>query len=119
MIAAIIIIGLALAWLTHETAWFTIRLLVGPEFTYNRKPWADLKPWKITTKDPFWLRHPDSMTPLCGTDWLENRLHVIPEYKFELNTYGVRYKMTIKEAGIMTQVMKANKLTKAQRLSYA
>ena len=35
---------------------------------------------------PFWLKHCANMLPLCGWDWLRNRMHIIPEYKIELIT---------------------------------
>lgn len=120
MIATSIIIGVALLWLAYETDYMRVRLLVGKlAVVYERKSWGELKPWIITKHHPFWLRHPDNMSPLCGLAWLENTMHVIPEYKIELNTGGVHYKMNIKTHSILKEVMKANRLTKAQRLAYA
>jgi hypothetical protein len=36
----------------------------------------------------------------------------------ELDTYGVRYKMTLKDPEIIKAVVKANKVTKAQRKAF-
>ncbi len=43
MIATIIIIGLALAWLAYETDWLTTRLLVGVEVKRRQGKWQFLK----------------------------------------------------------------------------
>jgi len=41
------------------------------------------------------------------------------EPRVEMNTGGVRYAMNIKQPSAIKDIMKANKLTKAQRLAYA
>jgi len=124
MIAAIIITGMALYWLARETRWFTIRLLVGCEpviIEYERKSWKELEPrGKISMKQyPFWLCFPEHMTPLCGLDWLNNTMHVIPEYKIYMAIGGCRYNMTIKKDNVLKDVMRVNRLTKKQKLAYA
>ena len=121
MITTILIFSLSIYWLMIETDWLRVDLIGAlPEIEYQRKPWEELEPrGKITLKKyPFWLCYPEHMAPLCGRDWLENTIHIIPEYKIELNTGGVHYKMNIKSEGILNQVMKVNKLTKAQKLAY-
>jgi len=120
MIATILIVSIALAWLGYETDGMRARLPVGayPELI-ERKSWDELKPTSNLNRYPFWLRHPGNMAPICGWDWLEQTMHIVPEYKIELNTYGVRYQMTVKKDSVLSQVMKANKPTKQQRLAYA
>ena len=124
MTAAIVIISLALYWLGYESRWLTIRLLVGCDaviIEYARKPWEELEPrGKISLKNyPFWLCFPEHMHPLCGREWLENTMHVVPEYNIYMAIGGCRYNMTVKQEGILKQVMKANKLTKKQKAAYA
>jgi len=95
MLATILIVTIALYWLARESDYLRIRLLAGIEaIQYERKSWDEIKPTcKLTKQYPFWLRFPEHMSPLCGLDWLENTMHVIPEYKLEL--VGVGYKTTI------------------------
>ena len=111
MIALLAIIMMALAWLGYETDWLRVRLPMGIEVPANGhkyKTWDELKPWNPNFKSyPMWLTHPDNMIPLCGRDWLENTMHIIPECRIELNHSGVRYNMTIKEPSIMRSVVTA------------
>lgn len=96
MITAILLIGLALGWLLIETDWLRVQLEYGAcvQIIEQRKSWEEIKPTGNLNKQyPFWLRFPEHMTPLCGREWLENTMHVIPEYKMEL--VGVGYKTTI------------------------
>ena len=88
MIVCILIIVLALLWLTKETDYFRVRLLIGdmPD-PVQRESWDVLKTIALRIPDkqkPFWLKNPDLMEPLCGLAWLENTMHVVPEYKIEL-----------------------------------
>ncbi len=94
------ILGLAY-WLMRETNWLRIRLLVG-EFpepdTTVRKSWTELTeinhiPHKY---QPFWMKYPTLMQPLCGWDWLQNTMHVIPEYKVVLISAHYKSTMTVK-----------------------
>jgi len=58
---------------------------------------------------------------LCGFDWLDQHCADLVDYepRVEMNTGGVRYNMNIKQPSIIKDIMKANKLTTAQRLAYA
>ncbi len=114
MIALIATIIMALAWLGYETDWMRVRLPVGvtaPVIELEvRKPWDYFKAkiWNPNFKlYPMWLTHPTVMDPICGWDWLENTMHIIPECRIELNHSGVRYNMTIKEPSIMRSVVTA------------
>ncbi|KKN64734.1 hypothetical protein LCGC14_0488660 [marine sediment metagenome] len=105
MIATIIIIGLAFIWLGYETNWMRVRLPIGastPIIKQQYTSWNDLENLAQTIPDkqkPFWLKHPlfiktirginnqmlgASMEPLCGWDWLRNRMHIIPQYQIVL-----------------------------------
>ncbi len=95
------ILGLAY-WLMRETNWLRIRLLVGelPVLdTTVRKSWAQIKDaaFLIPVKQrPFWMRHPENMQPLCGLDWLQYTMHVIPEYKVVLISEHYKSTMNVK-----------------------
>jgi len=91
MIATIIIVSLALAWLLAETDFMRVRLAVGIIDTCQRKSWEELKPWNPNKQFPFWVRFPNSMSPLCGWDYVLNTMHIIPEHKLELITATARY----------------------------
>ena len=102
MIALIGMLILAFAWLGYETDWMRVRLPIGigaPLNGHKFKSWEELKPWgNVNFKSyPMWLTHPDNMVPLCGLGWLENTMHIIPEYKVEVKAYGVMNKVTLKE----------------------
>ncbi len=102
---------MALTWLLYETDWMRVRLPMGIEVPSNGhkfKSWDELKPWNPKfSQYPMWLTCPDNMSPLCGLDWLENTMHIIPECRMELNHSGVKYNMTIKEPSIMRSVVTA------------
>ena len=107
MIATIIIILIALYWLGIESNWLTIRLLFGIDTDkHERKTWDELKPCKVYKNHPFWLRHPSNMSPLCGWDWLEKTMHVVPEYKIELSQPGYKSTMTIRDCEIIKDVFR-------------
>lgn len=111
MIVAITVIALAFTWLIYETDYLRIRLPVGVDIQpieYARKSWLELKPWNTKKNDPMWLTSPDYMEPLCGRDWLENTMHIIPEYKIELDFGGIKYKMNILEPKVLKDVIKVN-----------
>ncbi len=95
MIATIIIVGLAFGWLLWETEWLAIQLTCGVYNTEKRMPWEALKPFKIKRSDPFWLRFPEYMQPLCGLEWLENREHIIPGYRIVLVDSTSKYTMNV------------------------
>ena len=115
MIELLITIGLAFIWLGYETDWMRIRLPVGEDskaIVYETKTWQELKPYNPSFKlYPMWVTLPENMSPLCGWDWLNNTLHIIPIYKIELN-FGGGYKQTINvkatSQNIIKQVMKVN-----------
>ena len=58
---------------------------------------------------------------LCGKAWLDKHWNDLADYrpKVEMSIGGVRYNMTIKQPTIIKDIMKANKLTKKQKLAYA
>jgi len=81
MIPSIIIISLAMYWLLLETDCLRIRLMIGEPVEYERKSWLELKPSTTNRNDPFWLKFPEHMEPLCGLNWLENTMHVMGDLK--------------------------------------
>ena len=108
MLTALWIITVFFTWLILETDFFTIRLYMGtiPDHSI-RKAWADLKAdaeHLPARYQPFWLKFPENMSPLCGLEWLENTMHVIPEYKFEIFAYGLHSTITLKNPD--TQILK-------------
>ena len=106
MIIASIIIGLAFIWLGYETNWVRVRLLVGIETSTKYKTWAELKPWSTKKSDPMWLRFPKIMEPLSGWDWLENTMHIIPEYTIELITDTSKITMRSQNMSILRDAFK-------------
>lgn len=119
------IILLAFYWLLRETDYLRVRLPVGcPSISV---PPEMRQSWDIITRNTKaknlnnFVTDPYTYTPLCGFDWLNNREHVIPEYKIELQHGGVKHNMTIKDPSIMKQVvqaMRANpKPVKTRKLS--
>jgi len=94
----LILIVIAFIWLGYETDWMRVRLLVGVQSSEHRKSWLDLKPYTTKKTDPFWLRWPEIMEPMCGLKWLEETMHIIPEYKIELISPGC--KQTIRSESV-------------------
>lgn len=127
MIALVVTLILALTWLGYETDWMQVRLSIGVievvSNGYKFKSWNELKPYNPNFRSyPMWLTHPDNMTPLCGLDWLENTMHIIPECRIELNHSGVKYNMTIKEPAIIKSVVSALRAKPARpypKISYS
>ncbi len=126
MIAALIVIALALAWLALETNLLHVRLPMGvsaPLTQEVRRPWYTFD-WDSWVIDPRSInvrynleQNPERIlkdwkTPLCGWDWITGREHIIPEYDVEFSVAGCRYKMhlnsTDKAAKALSQVMKVN-----------
>lgn len=112
---ALIIIAIAFIWLGYETNWLTIRLPYGslpviPE--PERMSWDDIKlkykPLEFS---------PGVEAPLCGWDWLENTMHVIPESKVYMIHGGVRYSMTIKDPTVIKTVVTAMKTPKPKKVT--
>lgn len=67
---------------------------------------------------PFWYKYsvPHSfseftatMQPLCGWEWLENTMHVVPETTLAVTYKGVTHTMTIKNPCIIKDVVEAMK----------
>ena len=88
MFISICMMVLAFTWMLLETDYLRIRLPIGkiPD-NVKRQSWTELKQLAKSLPDklkPFWLKYPENMIPLCGIDWLENTMHVIPETKIEL-----------------------------------
>jgi hypothetical protein len=113
MIATIVIVSLALVWLGYETRWMRVRLLTGAAYTppqYEYKTWDELELWRLPERyQPFWLKHPDNMLPLCGWDYLKNTMHVIPDITMSLY-FGNGYRQTFRllKPELMKQIIKIN-----------
>lgn len=130
MLLSIILILSALYWLLLETDWLRISLLVGAEFQpieHPRMAWRELcssmydgdrrvgtQGMTGHTKDENYIRLPEDYTPLCGWDWLENTMHVIPSCDLELKYDRVRYRIhldpTPQASGVLTKVMQAQRV---------
>ena len=130
MLLSIILILSALYWLLLETNWLRISLLVGNEFQpveHPRMAWRELcssmydgdertgtQGMTGHARDENYIRLPDVYEPLCGWDWLENTMHVIPSCDLELKYDRVRYRIhlepTPEASGILTKVMKAQRV---------
>ncbi|KKM07041.1 hypothetical protein LCGC14_1737950 [marine sediment metagenome] len=135
---------IAFGWLGYETDWLTVNITYGyaaePKYAKwevyhmlkNRQPnWrakpayegsnlpVDYKP----NGEPCYriILSPGIKNVLCGFAWLNKHCADMVDYQPEvsMNIGGVRYSMTIKEPAIIKDVMRANKLTRSQRLSYA
>ena len=117
MIAALIVITLALAWLALETDRLRIRLLVGavaaPTTIREKHAAWDTFDWR--TMQFFTYSYGNGVVwkvPLCGWDWITGREHIIPEYDVEFSVAGCRYKIhlnsTDKAAKALGQVMRVN-----------
>ena len=132
MVYSIILVAIAFYWLLKETDYLRVKLPIGAipvieiaEPIY--KTWQELAPnsYQVKHWHPFFIRHPEFMNPLCGLDWLENTMHIVPEYKIVLEHSGVKHTMTIQDPSIIKNVVsamksksKAHKVTKARRNKY-
>ena len=112
----------AFIWLLIESDYLRINLNYIPEAVI-RKSWLELKPLAMSIPDkqkPFWLKYPESMQPLCGQDWLENTMHVVPQYKIQIKAWNVTHNITLKQADsrilkeLAIATLKPNKLERAQ-----
>ena len=143
MITTIIIMSLAFSWLGYETDWMRIRLPIGDRLIpkYARYEvyqglkkrtvfWGDLAIYEgyncqndERNGEPTYyiFLSPGVKSVLCGWDWLNEHCADMVDYqpKVEMNMGGVRYNMTIKQPSIIKDIMKANKLTRKQKLAYA
>ena len=135
----LILIG-AFIWLGYETDWMRVRLLAGAEKhiaeyvvcqslkgnrsgTYLRVGTNDgtgNHPFSEVTHYQVFV-HPGITDILCGWDWLDKHCGDLVDYqpKVTMSMAGVRYNMTIKDTSIIKDIMKANKLTRKQKLAYA
>lgn len=144
MITAIIIISLGFGWLLIETDFMRVRLPVGKA---AKPKYARYKAYNILRKGkPTWYdkpiyegnNYPEGYSPngepeytvilnpgidnvLCGWQWLDQHCASMVDYqpRLDMAIGGVRYNMVIKQPAIIKDIMKANKLTKKQRLAYA
>lgn len=111
------IILIAFIWLLIESDFLRINLNYEPE-AIERKSWSELERLAMSIpakQQPFWLRNPDYMQPLCGLDWLNNTMHVIPQYKIQITAWGVKNTITLKQADarilkdVATSILKPTK----------
>ena len=58
---------------------------------------------------------------LCGKAWVEEHWNDLKDYKPEIfvNMGGVRYNMTINKPEVIKDIMKANKISRAQKKAYS
>ena len=124
MITSFLIIAIALTWLGWETNWLTVRLPIGsiPELPeLKRITWGQIVGSLCGRRDkdkPNFVRLPRYYEPLCGWEWLRTTLHVVPETHVEMELGNVRYNMTIRDPGIIKGIMRANHLTRKEKLAY-
>jgi len=134
---ALLIIGFA--WLLFETRGLTIRLPFGAEpkviLPARYVAYAGLKKRKTydivlhrganteESTGPLYtvVLDPGITEPLCGWDWLDKHVGDLVDYqpRVQMELGGVRYDMTIRAPSVLTEVMKVNKLSKAERAKYA
>ncbi len=143
MITALTIISLAFTWLLYESDWLRVNLAElaklncagyrfystlsrgkyhgkaehrggNIEWVYNDYPKNGNKIYDIIVS-------PGINNVLCGWEWLDKHCADLVDYQLgiEMNMGGVRYKMHIKAPNILKDVMKANRLSKAEKLQYA
>lgn len=110
-IISLSIIISAFYWLLRETDYMRVRLPVGCP-SISVPPEMRLA-WNIITRQTKsknlnnFVTDPEHYSPLCGFNWLNNREHVVPEYKIELQHGGVKHTMTIKDPSVMKQIVSA------------
>jgi hypothetical protein len=75
-----------------------------------------LNSWTNLPKELKWKFAAGVQNPMCGWGYAYQYRDYQPEYKVEMNLANVRYKMTVKDQGVFKDIMKANKLTKSQKL---
>lgn len=125
MYQALIIIVAMFTWLGYETNWFTIRLLAGPDLkpcTADEIAALRVKLFQSPGRNPF--KHIGGYIatgyaePICGWEYIRDHQDLTPDYHVELNLGTVKYSMTINHtpaaAGILAEVMRANKIRKAR-----
>jgi len=138
---AVLIISLSFTWLLWETDCLCIRLLVGE---LAKPKYARYEVYNSFSKRKYYTSRlrdggnlPADYSPngepcyqiilnlgikdiLCGWEWLDEHCADMVDYQpdLQMNLGGIRYNMTIKQPSILKDVMKANKLTKKQKLAY-
>ncbi len=134
----LIAVAASFAWLLWETNGLRVRLLTGrdePPTFAQYKAYNSLKKRKYyevaihhgsNAPEPTGLLYnvvfdPGITEPLCGWEWLDKHCADLVDWQPEvyLDLGGVHYTMTVKQPGILAEVMKVNKLTKRQRAMYA
>ena len=140
MIPTILAIILSFYWLLRETDFLRVRLQIGADKIEPPKPARYVAYNSMTKKKHYTVElrtgsnveEPDGPTytvvfnpgitePLCGWDWLDKHVGDLVDYqpRVQMAIGGVQYDMTIKASGVMDQVMRANKLSKQERIKYA
>ncbi len=140
MIVTILILSLMYAYLLWELNWLRIRLPVGaikpPKYAryiaYNVL--GNHRPMHLYQGDNYpkgYVRNgepeysiflsPGIHEPMCGWKWLDAHVADMVDYKPEVYMVigNVRYTMTIKEPSIIKDIMRVNKLTRAQKQALA
>lgn len=138
MYIAISLIVLSFYWLLYETDYLRIRLLVGE---LSKPKYARYKAYHLKTGYNDSIHegnnYPEGYSPngepeysiylsvgidniLCGWERLDKHCADLVDYKtqVQMNMGGVRYNMTIKSPSIIKDIMRANHLTKKQKLAY-
>ena len=140
MIQLIISLTAMFIWLLKETDWLRVNLMP-PKLKFARyEVYQMLRPHKTyygerpiheggTTEknklngNPIYqiIVSPGITNILCGFEWLDQHCADLVGYEpiIQMNLANVRYTMHIKALGILPEVMKANKLTKAQKFALA
>ncbi len=130
-------------WLLYETDWLRVNLMADrakPKYA-QFKAYNIMRRRKVNYGDtPIYEggNLPEGYTPdgeptytiilglgiggvLCGWDWLNKHCADLIDYqpKVEMAMGGVRYNMTIKQPAVIKDIMRANKMTKKQKLACA
>ena len=126
MIATLIIIGLAFAWLGYETDWMRVRLVNGA----TQKPFPDrwCDEFHLSPKyfDFTWVplefsiaphyRHYNielspGVTVMCGQKWLDKHYHDLDNYEPQVELYfgnGYKQTFTLRKPELIKQIVKIN-----------
>ena len=111
MIPCIIILLIGLGYLGHVTKWGRIRLLVG----IATPPVYPSSPWYLGRWIDGFSINTDSYCFRTITETPPNT----NGYYFELDAYGIRNKMLVRDTAVIGKVMKALKPSKAERKAFA
>jgi hypothetical protein len=130
MLYCLLIIGIAFWYLLIETNFLRIRLYVGAicqdgdccawkfkdEWVTPEMKQHLLNLWTNLPKEIRAKYQEGIQEPMCGWGYAYQYHDVIPECKVEMNLNNVRYKFDLKDPSILKDIMKANKLTKKQKV---